>query len=84
MEAFQAGLPAVCMDHHGAREIMRPEFGEVAPDRTALWQAIAGVLSDEQALEQKSMAVRLYAGSHQFSQTAERLASVLENLWALR
>lgn len=44
MEALEAGLPAVCLDHHGSREVMRPEFGIIAK-RGELHKAIASMLS---------------------------------------
>jgi glycosyltransferase involved in cell wall biosynthesis len=83
LEALQAGLPAVCLDHHGAREVMRPEFGEVVPlgPRGAmvsgLREALAHILADEQARTRQSAAARAYAATQRFSDSAQRLAELL-------
>lgn len=74
MEAFQAGLPAVTMDHHGARELMRPEFGAVATSPTTLWQSIAHLLTNPAQREAMSQAVRSFANTTPFSETAALLA----------
>ena len=43
VEALRAGLPAVCLDHHGAREVLRPECGLLVPAEQ-LRNAIARLL----------------------------------------
>ncbi|MGC4072563.1 MAG: glycosyltransferase [Nibricoccus sp.] len=46
LEAMQAGLPVVCLDHAGARAVMRPEFGEMtSPD--GLRSAVAEMVYDD-------------------------------------
>lgn len=78
MEALQAGLPTVCLDHHGAREVMRPEFGEVVPiDARKLRDALARILSDDESRRRQSVAARAYAASERFSDSASRLAEML-------
>lgn len=78
MEALASGLPAVCLDHHGAREIMRPEFGECVP-AAELWRAIERTLArpDLPALGENA---RSYAASQPFSATAARIAATLSRL----
>jgi glycosyltransferase involved in cell wall biosynthesis len=76
LEALRAGLPAICLDHHGAREVMREEFGEiVAPEE--LLPALRGLLADEALRERKGAAARAYATTQNFSNTAARLADLL-------
>ena len=78
LEALQAGLPAVCLDHHGAREVMRPDFGEIVPATVpALRDALARVLSDDQARRRQSAAARAYAAGQRFKDSAARLAELL-------
>ena len=74
LEALHAGLPAVCLDHHGAREVMRPEFGRIV-SKDGLRAAIEGMLSgDRQAM---SSAAAQFARQQPFSLTAARLASLI-------
>jgi glycosyltransferase involved in cell wall biosynthesis len=76
LEALRAGLPAICLDHHGAREVMREEFGEiVAPEK--LLPALRGLLADQALRERKGAAARAYAATQDFSNTAARLADLL-------
>ena len=78
LEALQAGLPAVCLDHHGAHEVMRPEFGEIVPATpSALRDALARILGDEKARQRQSTAARAYAASQRFANSAARLANIL-------
>jgi glycosyltransferase involved in cell wall biosynthesis len=83
LEAFAAGLPAVCVDHFGAREAMRPEFGAVVPARPArearrgLWRAIARLLRDREALRRMGGRARDFARARPFSASAARLAELL-------
>jgi glycosyltransferase involved in cell wall biosynthesis len=46
LEALAAGLPAVCLDHYGARGILREEFGELVTPND-LRPAIARLLADD-------------------------------------
>jgi len=74
LEALHAGLPAVCLDHHGAREVMRPEFGRVVKAdglRAAIEEVLLG---DRSAM---SCAARAYARQHPFSSTAAKLARLI-------
>jgi glycosyltransferase involved in cell wall biosynthesis len=76
MEALAAGLPAVCVDHHGAREVMREAFGElVAPGD--LRPAIARLLSDPQRRRQMGESARAFASTDRFSDRAAQLAGIL-------
>ena len=80
LEALHAGLPAVCLDHHGAREVMRPEFGRVVK-ASGLLAAIESVLSDDEARRGMSQAAARYAREQPFSGTATRLARLIVKNW---
>lgn len=78
LEALQAGLPAVCLDHHGAHEVMRPEFGEIVPaSPPALREALARILLDVQGRARQSAAARVWASGQRFATSAARLADLL-------
>jgi glycosyltransferase involved in cell wall biosynthesis len=79
MEALAAGLPAVCLDHHGAREVMRPEFGSIAASPQELVASIAHLLAEGPALRRRGEAARLYARQHDFASCAARLANLLHS-----
>jgi glycosyltransferase involved in cell wall biosynthesis len=76
LEALGAGLPAVCVDHHGARDVMREEFGELVP-ASGLRAAIARLLSDDAARRKMGEASRAFAKGQRFSDRAAELASLL-------
>ncbi len=76
LEALSAGLPAVCLDTAGARSVMRPEFGEIAPP-AMLRDTIERLLNDEQRRKAMSIAAQSYASARRFSDTAAALASLL-------
>jgi glycosyltransferase involved in cell wall biosynthesis len=82
LEALSAGLPAVCLDHHGARSVMSAqggafaEFGELVP-ASDLRAAIARVLADEARLRKMSAAARAFAAGQRFSHRAAELAALL-------
>ncbi len=76
LEALRAGLPAICLDHHGAREVMREEFGEIVALRELL-PALRRLLADEALRKRKGAAARAYAATQDFSNTAARLADLL-------
>ena len=59
LEALAAGVPAVCLDHHGARSVMREEFGAIV-EPSGLIPAIQHVLNDHN-LPKMRVAARLYA-----------------------
>jgi len=71
MEAFQAGLPALTLDHAGAAAVMRPEFGAVATERT-LRDELARLLRAD--LPAMGRAAREYALRHPFREAAARVA----------
>jgi glycosyltransferase involved in cell wall biosynthesis len=77
MEALAAGLPAVCLDHQGAREMMRPEFGEMVGRGEELGAAIGRLLGEGEGLRAKSEAARRYAEANRFEDCASRLAGLL-------
>jgi len=77
MEALSAGLPAVCLEHQGSRDIMRPEFGAMLPAGAPLWPAIAGFLADAERLARMGKAARDYATARPFSASAAEVARLL-------
>jgi glycosyltransferase involved in cell wall biosynthesis len=76
LEALYAGLPAVCLDHHGAREVMRPEFGRIVR-LDGLRPAIEEILSNPELRLKMSRAAARYARQQPFSATAARLAELI-------
>lgn len=73
VEALAAGLPAVTLDHDGARAVMKPEFGIVSMYRDLI-PSIVSLLKDPARRRQMGEAARTWAASHRFSDTARTLA----------
>ena len=78
-EALRAGVPAVCLDHMGAHEIMRPEFGIVAK-RETLRESIQKLLADDALRARMSVAAAEYGKTLDFAHSAAELASILGTL----
>ncbi len=76
LEALAAGVPAVCLDSLGAREVMRDEFGAIV-DRDGLRTAIKRLLDDDALRMKISTAAQQFATTRKFSATAARLAELL-------
>jgi glycosyltransferase involved in cell wall biosynthesis len=76
LEALAAGLPAVCLDHHGARSVMRPELGAIV-GAGELWSAIARLLEDDAGRKRMGEAARRYAEGERFEARAAELARVI-------
>jgi glycosyltransferase involved in cell wall biosynthesis len=76
LEALAAGLPAVCLDHHGARSVMRDEFGAIVGP-SGLIPAIKHLLNDHNLPKMRASA-RLYALKNRFSDQAAKLAELLQ------
>jgi glycosyltransferase involved in cell wall biosynthesis len=75
LEALAAGVPAVCLDHHGARSVMREEFGAIV-EPSGLIPAIQRVLNDHN-LPRMRVAARLFGLKNRFSDQAAKLANLL-------
>jgi glycosyltransferase involved in cell wall biosynthesis len=76
LEALAHGLPAVCLDHHGARSVMRDEFGAIVqPDE--LTAAIARLLADDAGRNRMGEAARKFALGQRFADRAAELAEIL-------
>lgn len=73
VEALAAGLPAVTLDHDGARAVMRPEFGIVAIYRELI-PSIETLLRDPLRRQRMGEAARTWATAQRFSDTARILA----------
>ncbi len=78
MEALEAGVPAVCLDHHGARSVMREEFGAMVP-AAGLRAGIQRLLGDDASRKKMGAAARSFARSEKFSTRAAQLAELLTN-----
>jgi glycosyltransferase involved in cell wall biosynthesis len=83
LEALGAGLPAVCLDHFGAREVMRPEFGAIVRARTdeearlGLRREIARLLANGALRKRMGDDAAAYARSRPFADSAARIAELL-------
>ncbi len=75
LEALAAGVPAVCLDHHGARAIISDEFGAIVTP-SGLISAIQRLLNDPN-LPKMRVSARLFALSHRFQDQAAKLAQLL-------
>jgi glycosyltransferase involved in cell wall biosynthesis len=75
LEALAAGVPAVCLDHHGARSVMQEEFGAIVQP-AGLIPAIRRLLSDRN-LPKMRVAARLFALKNRFSDQAAALARLI-------
>lgn len=78
VEALSAGLPAVCLNHDGAREVMRPECGLLVGE-PQLRDAVASLLNDPAARRRMSRAARDYVATLRFSDSAAKLAALLRS-----
>ena len=76
MEAFQAGLPALTLDHAGAKSLMRAEFGRMASADSFL-PALQELVRDRARLREMGRAAQAFARANPFAATAERLRNLL-------
>ncbi|HUA86003.1 MAG TPA: glycosyltransferase family 4 protein [Bryobacteraceae bacterium] len=76
LEALAAGVPAVCLDSHGARSVMREDFGVIV-NRGELCESIENLLRDEPRRRTMSNAAREFASQHCFTDQAAHLAGIL-------
>ncbi len=77
MEAMACGVPSVCLDTHGARSVMRPEFGAIV-QRGELAATVMHLLQDSITRADMSAAARAFAGQDRFSTRATQLAHSLQ------
>ena len=75
LEALAAGVPAVCLDHHGARGVIREEFGAIV-EPSELIPVIRRLLNDPN-LPKMKVAACLFALNNRFSDQAAKLAKLL-------
>ncbi len=74
MEALAAGVPAVCLDHHGARGVIHEDFGAIVqPD--GLIPAIARLLNSD--LRPMRTAAKAFAAKNRFADRAAELARLI-------
>ncbi|HVO97461.1 MAG TPA: glycosyltransferase family 4 protein [Bryobacteraceae bacterium] len=74
IEALAAGVPAVCLNHHGARDVIREEFGEIVQPEDLI-AAIARLLKSD--LHPMRAAAREFAAKNRFSDRAAELARLI-------
>jgi glycosyltransferase involved in cell wall biosynthesis len=77
LEALHAGVPAVCFDHQGARDIVDESFGCLVGSTNELRQAIALLLRDAERRSRMASAARDFARRHSFSTAASRIAALV-------
>ena len=77
MEALAAGRASVALETHGARSVMRPEFGRMVSEWRQLAPAIIELLADDTARAAMGAAARTFAKSDPFSTRAAQLAAIL-------
>lgn len=86
-EALSFGVPVICFDHQGARDIVSRESGIKIPlgppeeSVNRLAEAIASLARDRQTLKAMSDAARERAKSYLWDSLGERLAVVYEDVW---
>lgn len=76
LEALAAGVPAVCLDHIGARSVMREDFGAIVQGAD-LRAALTRLLADPAARKRMGEAARKFATGERFSDRAAELARIL-------
>lgn len=79
LEAMRAGLPAVCLDSAGAREIMQPDFGATVSDPAKLDEALQALLGGDELRAQCAAAAREFALTQRFESAAARIATLLQH-----
>jgi glycosyltransferase involved in cell wall biosynthesis len=76
MEALAAGLPAVCLDHAGSREIVDESFGRIVRQEE-LAGTIRGLLADEALRGRMGEAAKQFAAANPFRKAAARIAELI-------
>ena len=76
LEALAHGLPAVCLDHHGSRSVMREEFGAIVQPED-LRAALAKLLADDAGRKKMGEAARKFAQGERFADRAAALAQII-------
>jgi glycosyltransferase involved in cell wall biosynthesis len=76
LEALAHGLPAVCLDHHGSRSVMREEFGAIVQP-AGLRGALQTLLAEDATRKKMGEAAREFAQGERFSDRAAELAGIL-------
>ena len=80
LEALAAGLPAISLDHHGARAVMRPECGEIVPmgSKSQIVAGLRGALERMLASEERRPGRgRATSAARQFTGSAAAIAELL-------
>ena len=83
MEALHAGKPVLATASYGAREVFRPEFGEMvggtsdAEVARGLMEGLSRLLADRRDLARRGQAALAWAKRQDFSGTASKLAELV-------
>jgi glycosyltransferase involved in cell wall biosynthesis len=80
MEALAAGLPAVCVEHQGSREIVEPAFGVMigaGEGPRGLRREVERLLAAPERLREMGRAAREYAEARPFAPAARQVAELL-------
>jgi len=80
LEALARGLPAVCLDHHGSRSVMREEFGAIVQPGD-LRAALEKLLADDAGRKKMGEAARKFAQGERFTDRVAELAEILTSAW---
>jgi glycosyltransferase involved in cell wall biosynthesis len=90
MEAIGAGLPVICLDHHGAHDIVTPACGIRVPVTTprnvvaSLMDAICKLARDPQLRSRQGQAGVERARQYLWSQQGQKMQSIYESVLNIR
>lgn len=88
-EALAAGLPAICTDHAGARDVLPPQAGVVVPNGPepvtvrAVHRALVELLGDPARRARMAAAARAAGSRMRFATAADRVADICRAAVAL-
>ncbi len=83
LEALRAGLPVLTTPSHGAKEVFKPEFGEMITSSSEsripglLVESLNRLLSNRSLLHQMGASAAAWAQNQKFTDTAVKLADLL-------
>ena len=77
LEALACGVPAVCLDHDGARAVMKPEFGRVVR-LSELRKALEEMMAHPERRARAGAAAKAWATEQCFATTAATLAGWIQ------
>jgi glycosyltransferase involved in cell wall biosynthesis len=84
LEALRVGLPALACHNYGSEGVIQPEFGIRLPEVSErelpkiIMLALRDLLKDRSRLKTMGVQARAFAQAHPFSESADRLARLLQ------